>query len=68
MMRITILRDKDGIAPMYFVRLTEVEGKRAVLLPCPSLEDAEDLAMGLANLIKLYCGIEIPHDFLGVWS
>ncbi len=70
MMHITILRDKDDTAPVYFVRLAEDEGPfgRFILLPCLSLEYAETLAMGIANLIKFSCGIEIAHDFLGVWS
>ncbi len=68
-MRITILRDKDDTTPVYFVRLAEDEGPfgRFILLPCLSREDAETLAMGMANLVKFSCGIDIPHDFLGVW-
>ncbi len=66
-MRIAILRDKHGADPVYFVQLTENEG-RFVLLKCLSLEDAEELAMGIAELIKFSCGIEIPQNFLGVWS
>ncbi len=67
MMYIAILKDKN--ADVFYLKLAESgpEG-RFVLMPCHSREDAETLAMGMANLIKFSCGIEIPQNFLGVWS